>query len=168
MDKTNPAPGKSGDGAGIGKADSAYLSPSIENINTPSGADAAPPPDRDSGAVKGPRRRVSRAPDVSQVRWTINERFGLGRDSFQFIVYRAITPKSGKPRRKLHEHKPVAYFTSLEVALMWVIMRQAHFEDDPTIDSDILDAFQRYVHVIDQTKADIHALAERLEAGMAT
>ena len=49
---------------------------------------------------------------------------------------------------------------------MWVIMRQAHFEDDPTIDTDILDAFQRYVHLIDQTKADIAALAERIEAAL--
>lgn len=31
-------------------------------------------------------------------------------------------------------------------------MRQAHFDDEPTIDTDILDAFQRYCLSIDQTK----------------
>ena len=51
---------------------------------------------------------------------------------------------------------------------MWVIMRQAHFDNgDPTISTDILDAFQRYCHHLDRVKADITALAERIEAAMA-
>lgn len=119
--------------------------------------------DRSFDAVKGTGRGVSRANDVSPVKWTINELYGLGRDENQFIVYRAKRRTSDKPRAKRHEHKAVAYFTSLEAALMWVIMRQTHFDDEPTINTDLLDAFQRYVHGIDQTKADIRALAERLE-----
>ena len=51
---------------------------------------------------------------------------------------------------------------------MWIIMRQAHFPDEPTIDTSILDAFQRYCHTIDQTKADIKALAERLETALSS
>ena len=96
----------------------------------------------------------------------INERYGLGRDQSQFIVYRARTPKPDKQERKGHGHKPVAFFTSLEAALMWIVMRQAHFDDEPTIDTNILDAFQRYCHHMDQTKADIRALADRLETAL--
>ena len=53
-------------------------------------------------------------------------------------------PKSDKPQLASETHKAVAFFTSLEGALMWIVMRQAHFDDDPTIDTGILDAFQRY------------------------
>ncbi len=121
---------------------------------------------RDNDALKASARGPQRAPRVSPVKWTVNARYGLGRDQAQFIIYRAKTPKSDKPQPASETHKAVAFFTSLEAALMWVIMRQAHFEDEPTISTDILDAFQRYVHHIDQTKADIRALAERIEAGL--
>ena len=52
--------------------------------------------------------------------------------------------------------------------MMWIIKRQVHFPDEPTIDTDILDAFQRYCHHMDQTKADIRAVAERLETGLSS
>ena len=121
---------------------------------------------RDNDALKASARGPQRIARTSPVKWTINARYGLGRDQSQFIIYRAKTPKSGKPQPASETHKAVAFFTSLEAALMWVIMRQAHFEDEPTISTDILDAFQRYVHLIDQTKADVAALAERIEAAL--
>ncbi len=52
--------------------------------------------------------------------------------------------------------------------MMWIIKRQVHFHDEPMIDTNIVDAFQRYCHSIDQTKADIKALAERLETGLSS
>ncbi len=125
------------------------------------------PENRPNDEVKGPAGRRQRVTDGSPVKWPINERYGLGRDDYQFIVYRAVEPKSAKQRRKSHEHKPVAYYPTLEAALMWVIMRQAHFDDEPTIDTSLLDAFQRYCHHIDQAKADIRALAERVETALA-
>ena len=74
-------------------------------------------------------------------------------------------PASRSPSRRCT--KAVAFFASLESALMWVVMRQAHFDNEPTIDTDILDALQRYCHHLDQTKADIAVLAERLESAIA-
>ena len=121
---------------------------------------------RDNDALKASARGPQRTPRASPVKWTINEKYGLGRDQSQFIIYRAKTPKSGKPQPASETHKAVAFFTSLEAALLWIVMRQAHFDDEPTIDTDILDAFQRYCHSMDQTKADIVALAERLETAL--
>ena len=109
----------------------------------------------------------------SGYKWTINALYGLGHDDLQFIVYRAMPPKqamlpaSNKLRQRSFTHKAVAWFPTLEGAMMWIIMRQVHFPDEPTIDTNILDAFQRYCHTIDQTKADIRALAERLETATA-
>ncbi len=117
-------------------------------------------------ALKACQPRDQSTAQVSPVKWVINERYGLGRDQSQFIVYRARIPKPDKQERKGHGHKPVAFFTSLEAALMWIVMRQAHFDDEPTIDTDILDAFQRYCRCIDRTKADIKALADRLETAL--
>ncbi len=108
----------------------------------------------------------------SGYKWTINALYGLGHDEAQFIVYRAKTPTqamlptSNKLRQRSFTHRAVAWFPTLEGAMMWIIKRQAHFPDEPTIDTDILDAFQRYCHTIDQTKADIRALAERLETAV--
>lgn len=119
-----------------------------------------------SDALKGTGRRRQCATDVSPVKWTINELYGLGRDDSQFIVYRAKRRTSDKPRAKRHEHKPVAYFPTLEGALMWVVMRQAHFDNEPTIDTSLLDAFQRYCRSMDQTKADIRVLAGRLATSL--
>ena len=120
--------------------------------------------DCSGNALKGMGRHVSCTTRVSPVKFTINEKYGLGRDESQFIVYRAVKHKSAK--HKSREHKPVAYFTSLEAALLWIVMRQAHFDDEPTIDTDIVDAFQRYCHHLDRVKADIVALAERMEAAL--
>ena len=120
---------------------------------------------RDNDALKGGSARGQSTTHGAQVKWGITAKYGLGRDEYQFIVYRARTPKSAD-----QGHKPrsdaVAFFTSLEGALMWIVMRQAHFEDEPTIDTDILGAFQRYCHHLDQIKADITALAQRIEAAL--
>ena len=103
---------------------------------------------------------------------TINALYGLGRDDHQFIVYRAMPskqamlPTSNKLRQRSFTHKAVAWFPTLEGAMMWIIKRQVHFPDEPTIDTNILDAFQRYCRCIDQTKADIRALADRLETAL--
>ncbi len=121
---------------------------------------------RDNDALKASARGPQRPTRASPVKFTINEKYGLGRDQSQFIVYRAKTPKSGKPQPASETHKAVAFFTSLEAALLWIVMRQAHFDDEPTIDTSLIDAFQRYCHSMDQTKADIRALAERLEAAL--
>ena len=129
-------------------------------------ADAAPGaggPNDEIKAPAGPHQRVS---DGSPVRWVINERYGLGRDDAQFIVYRTVTPKSDKQRRGSRRHRPVAYYPTLEGALMWIVMRQAHFDDEPTIDTSLIDAFQRYCHHLDRIKADIAALAARIEASL--
>ena len=45
-------------------------------------------------------------------------------------------------------------------------MRQAHFDDEPTLPEDILDAFQRYCHHLDRVKTDITVLAKRLETAI--
>ena len=47
-------------------------------------------------------------------------------------------------------------------------MRQAHFDDEPTIDTDFLNAFQRHCYSIDRTKVGIKALAERLETALSS
>ena len=122
--------------------------------------------DCDSDALKASARGPQRTTRVSPVEWTINARYGLGRDQSQFIVYRAKTPKSGKPQPASETHKAVAFFTSLEAALLWIVMRQAHFDDEPTLPEDILDAFQRYCHHLDRVKTDITVLAKRLETAI--
>jgi len=123
--------------------------------------------ERPNGAVKAPAGPRQRTNEAAPVRWPLNAKYGLGRDEAQFIIYRTVEPKSGvEQRRRSHQYRPVSYHPTLEGALMWVVMRQAHFDNEPTIDTDILDAFQRYCHHMDQAKADIKALAERLEAAI--
>ena len=123
----------------------------------------AAPLDRPSGAVKAPAAPRQHTPDPSPVRWVINAKYGLGRDAYQFIVYRTIEPKSGNQRRGSHQYRPISYHQTLADALLWVIQRQVFFDDDPTISTNLLDAFQSFCHHLDQIKADIAALAERLE-----
>ncbi len=120
-----------------------------------------------NGVIKATAAPRQREDEGSPVRWPINERYGLGRDEAQFIVYRAVEPKSGvEQRRRSHQFRSVSYHPTLERALMWVVMRQAHFDNEPTIPEDILGAFQRYCHALDRVKTDITALAVRLETAI--
>ena len=74
MDKTNPAPRESGDGAEVEKPGSANLSLSPQNFNTPSRADTVPPEDRHGGPLKGSSARGQSTTRVSPARHRINAR----------------------------------------------------------------------------------------------
>ena len=126
------------------------------------------PQDHPNDEVKAPAAPRQRTNEGSPVRWPINAKYGLGRDEAQFIVYRVVEPKSGvEQQRRSHQYRPVAYHPTLEGALMWIVMRQAHFDNEPTIDTNLLNALQVYCHHLDRIKTDIRALAERLEAAIA-
>ena len=51
--------------------------------------------------LKGISTRDQSTTRASPVKWPIYDRYGLGRDQSQFIVYRACTPKPGKPQRRM-------------------------------------------------------------------
>lgn len=121
---------------------------------------------RPSDAIKAPARPRQRANEGSPVKWPLNSLYGLGRDEHQYIIYKAVKATSANKRRGSHQFRPVAYHPDLEGALMWVIKRQVFFDDDPTISMGLLDAFQAFCHHLDRVKADIAALAERIEAGL--
>ena len=115
--------------------------------------------------IAAPAARRQRTERGSPVRWVINDRYGIGRDDAQYIVYRAVTPKT--ERCEPHKYRAVAYHLDLESAFLWLLMRQVHFDNgDPTIPESILDSFQSYCHHLDRVKSDIAALAECIETAI--